>query len=276
MILMDPSTGNGLPGRRVDLQEILDNLDRPGRLIDVTGGGSLQLVLPVETTFLPGLPDIPDGGPVDPDKTITVQIPDLAEPSTFDVILGPGLTEVGNFANIDAASIVGVLGQLTFWLDEFRRSDTFANLDLPLVGPALDEALQLADAFRDLVLIDDNDTLLDNDKTLLNDLNAALADAGLGRKLFAANVGGKIALVGARRQHHVLHGRRRPPRMGSAARRTAAYRRASSSPRRSPTAPSATPDGKLAADLSFTVTIGSKTYDGRDPAVRDRQQREDR
>jgi hypothetical protein len=198
--LLDPD--NNLPGR-VDLREILDNLGNLGDLIDVSGAGSLKLMLPVEfQTPLPGvgLANIEDGNPdlFDlPARSLVVTIPDLSDKDTFDVQLGPGLTSIdlGKFANIDAAGVVGVLGQLTYWLDQFRHSDAFANLDLPLVGPALDEALQLADGFRDLVLLDDNDTELDNSKTLLADLNDALDDAGLGRKLFAAKVGGSIALI---------------------------------------------------------------------------------
>ena len=65
----------------------------------------------------------------------------------------------------------------------------------PLLGPVLDNALQVADAFRDKVLIDDNDNGLDDSKTLLFDLNAALAEAGLEDKLFAANLGGKLTLI---------------------------------------------------------------------------------
>ena len=71
----------------------------------------------------------------------------------------------------------------------FRNSPTFAAFDVPLLGPVLDNALQVADAFRDKVLIDDNDNGLDDSKTLLFDLNAALAEAGLEDKLFAANLG---------------------------------------------------------------------------------------
>ena len=65
----------------------------------------------------------------------------------------------------------------------------------PLLGPVLDNALQVADAFRDKVLIDDNDNGLDDSKTLVFDLNAALAEAGLEDKLFAANLGGKLTLI---------------------------------------------------------------------------------
>ena len=93
------------------------------------------------------------------------------------------------------AGVVGALGQLTYWFDQFRNSPTFAAFDVPLLGPVLDNALQVADAFRDKVLIDDNDNGLDDSKTLLFDLNAALAEAGLEDKLFAANLGGKLTLI---------------------------------------------------------------------------------
>jgi Ca2+-binding RTX toxin-like protein/outer membrane protein OmpA-like peptidoglycan-associated protein len=253
--LVHPDTGLSA---RVNLQDILDNLDNLGDLLDISGGGSAKLVLPVESDFLPGLPDIPDGGPVDLTKAITVTITDIADPSTFHVEVGTGLTDLGNFLNIDAPSIVGALGQLTFWLDEFRRSDAFANLDVPLVGPALDEALQFADAFRDLVLIDDNDTQLDNDKTLLFDLNAALEDAGLGRKFFAANEGGHITLVALDPSitGFTVAG---AEALGFSASQASSVPTGHVFPEVVATNAFADAEGNLGSDLSFTVTIGTGT-----------------
>ena len=66
--------------------------------------------------------------------------------------------DLGNFTNMDAGSFVGLLAQITNWLDEFRQSDTFANLDVPVVGDVLDGVLQFADVIHDTLLYDDNDT----------------------------------------------------------------------------------------------------------------------
>ncbi|MFL5521778.1 MAG: OmpA family protein, partial [Gemmatimonadales bacterium] len=123
--LLDPSNDG-----KTTLAEILGNLDELGTLIGVAGGGSVRLMLPVETSFLPGLGDIPDGNPGSIDlaaRSIIATLPDLASPSSFNVILGPAISlHVGNFKNIDAAGVVGALGQLTFWFDQFRNSPTFA------------------------------------------------------------------------------------------------------------------------------------------------------
>ena len=92
--------------------------------------------------------------------------------------------------------LAGLLGKLTFWLDEFRRSDAFQSFDLPVVGPALDKVLGVADAFRDKLLIDDRDNGNDGSTTLLFDLNAALAAAGLGDRMRAERTAdGKLRLV---------------------------------------------------------------------------------
>ncbi len=282
--LLDPDTG--LPGR-VDLREILGNLGNLGDLIDVSGAGKLKLMLPVEfQTPLPGvaLPDIPDGNPgglIDlPARSLVVTIPDLSDTGTYGIALGSSLTSIdlGNFGNIDAASVVGVLGQLTYWLDQFRQSEAFANFDVPLVGPALDEALQLADGFRDLVLLDDKDTGLDNAKTLLADLNAALEGAGLGRKLFAANVGGNIALIATDASITFFTVAGATALGFGASQNGTKCLAASSLPRPWPAVPSAMPTGNLGNGGDLVVHRDDRQQDlhGRSRQVHHGQQREDR
>lgn len=263
--LTDP--GTTAADGRIDLAEILGNLDNLDDLVDVNFGGSLQLMLPVELPIaLSGidLDPIADGNPDRfdlPARSIIATIPDLANPSSFTVELGDALKNIGigNFTNIDAASLVSTLGQLTYWFDEFRRSDTFKNLDLPLVGPALDKALQLADAFRDFVLIDDNDTQLDNDKTLLYDLNAALGDAGLGRKMFAANVGGKIGFfaLDASIASFTVGG---AGALGFAASQNGTVPGGKFFAEAVANSNFGNLQGDLGGDLSFTITIGTKVY----------------
>jgi hypothetical protein len=158
-------------------------------LIDVTATGNLTGSLPIAVQAgLTGMASATVG-------TVDITAPDLFNLSTYDVQFNGSFTDVLNFNNIDAASLAGLLGKLTYWLDQFRKSDQFKDLDLPLVGPALDKVLGFADAFRDKILIDDNDDDLDGPTTLLHDINAALAQAGLGDKIRAENSSGKIKLI---------------------------------------------------------------------------------
>ena len=248
MNLADPDNSDSQ--NQITVSELISGLGSPTTLLgSPTFDGAATAVLPIAVPFL----GISDGG------TLTVTFDSTGTPQLTVSGIDSLPTDITNFNNIDAPSIVGVLGQLTFWLDEFRRSEAFANLDVPLVGQALDEALQFADAFRDLVLIDDNDTKLDDTKTLLKDLNNALADAGLGRKMFAANVGGHIAVVAldAGITSFTVSGAGAlgfdSPQMGSVplgkffaeAMATNGFSDA---------------EGNLSADLNFTVTIGSKSY----------------
>ena len=199
--LKDP--GTTAADGRIDLRELVGTVDHPDTLVSAAVTGSADLSLPLRAPFL-GI----TGTTPTPDNTLTVSIPDFGDLSTATVQLPAALRDVGNFANIDAASLTGLLGQLTFWLDEFRRSDTFANFDVPLVGPALDKVLGVADAFRDKLLLDDADNGLDDAKTLLFDLNAALSAAGLGDRLRAENVGGKIKLIANDAHRRPVHRRR--------------------------------------------------------------------
>jgi hypothetical protein len=188
--LTDPSEN---PDGRITLDELIDAVtDDIGRLIgDPVLTGSAHFSLPLGAPFLG----------IDPDPATTavvVDIPDLANPSDVQVTPPdtPDFGEIFNFTRLDASSLVGLLGRLTFWLDEFRRSDQFASFDVPLVGPALDQVLGFADAVRDRLLFDDNDDGIDGVDKLTTDINAALAAASLADDLRAEIDGtGKIKLI---------------------------------------------------------------------------------
>ena len=250
--LNDPGT-NEADGR-IDLRELIEGLDDLGSLISTDLSGVADFQLPLAVPLL--------GISASPETTISFHMDNVFDPSTITLTLPStsAFLEMSNFTNMDAGSIVGVLGKLTFWLDEFRRSDTFANLNLPLIGPVLDEAMQLADTFRDLVLIDDNDTRLDDNKTLLHDLNAALDDAGLGRKLFAANVDGKIALI-ALDASFTSFNVTGAPALGFAPSQSSSLPTGRFFEEAVGSSAFSDAEGNLSADLSFTITAGSKTYE---------------
>jgi outer membrane protein OmpA-like peptidoglycan-associated protein/Ca2+-binding RTX toxin-like protein len=188
--LKDPKTQ--ADDGRIDLGELLDGIDDPASLVTLGLGGSLDLMLPVEAPFL-GIPAVTT--PPNPANVITVSIPDLGDLDSAQITLGSGLTELGNFGNIDAASLVSLIGQVTNWLDDFRNGEQFKNFDIPLVGTALDQVLGFADAFRDKLLFDDGDDGVDGANALITDLNEALASAKLSDRLRAEADGTKIRLV---------------------------------------------------------------------------------
>ena len=185
--LTDPGT-NAADGR-IDLRELGAALSDIGSLIDVDLDGSANFQLPLEAPFL--------GISASPDTTIGINIPDLGDPDSIMVTTPatPDFSELFNFTNMNAGTFVGLLAQLTSWLDDFRNSETFANFDVPLVGPALDEILGFADQFRDAVLFDDGDDDVDGANTLAGDVNSALDAAGLSDRLRAEGEGDHLRLV---------------------------------------------------------------------------------
>ncbi|HXV74786.1 MAG TPA: hypothetical protein VD788_00590, partial [Candidatus Polarisedimenticolaceae bacterium] len=96
-----------------------------------------------------------------PDTTLTIEWSDMSDPDTLQVILPPNLFQLPDFTNMDAGTLVSLLGSISNWLEDFRRS--FDAEDIPLIGPALDEALRFADLFSDTLLFDDHDD--DDDAT---------------------------------------------------------------------------------------------------------------
>lgn len=188
------------PNGRIDFSELLAGLDHLDQLVSVEGTGGLTLVLPVETSLpgLLGLGDIPDGTDNNTllDRAVTVTIPDLSDTDSIDVTLGDDLKDIlGNFTNMDAGTFVSLLGGVSNWLEDFRRSDTFAAKDIPFVGPALDNVLMFANVLSDALLFDDGDDGVDWDDKLITDLNNALAEAGIGDQIVAQVDGDRIKLI---------------------------------------------------------------------------------
>ena len=150
--LADPGTTAN--DGRIDLRELVDGLSDPASLIDATLTGSANLALPISVPFLGLTPGA--------DTTLTIDWSDLKDPNTISLTLPAKLSELPNFTNMDAGTFVGLLGQISNWLDEFRHSDTFSAADVPLIGKALDDALAFADVISDTLLFDDLD---DDDAT---------------------------------------------------------------------------------------------------------------
>ena len=185
-------SGSYLSDGRLDLSEFQDALtavDGLTDLVDIDVAGSVALTLPVKVAFL-GI----NSSTATADNTLTMYV-DMDNPDDATVILPTALSDLGNFARLDAATLVGLLGQVTGYLDQLRKSDTFAAADVPLIGPVLDDILGLADAFRDGVLFDDADDGKDGSTTLLFDINAALEAPTLAGKLRAEISDGKFRLV---------------------------------------------------------------------------------
>lgn len=187
--LVDPGVGPE-NDQRITIGELgAALLANPTSLIGAALAGSATAHLPLAADFL--------GIAASAETTVSIDLVDITDPDTWIITPPdfPSMDEMLNFDHIDAASIVGLLGQLTFWLDQFRNSDQFANFDIPLVGPALDKVLGFADSFRDRLLIDDADDGLDGANTLVFDINAAIEEAGLSDQLRAEIAGGKIKLI---------------------------------------------------------------------------------
>jgi hypothetical protein len=94
--------------------------------------------------------------------TARIAATDVFDTATYSATFDSNLEAFADFRNMDAGTFVGLLGQLTGWLDEFQRSDAF-TVDLPLVGDALRGALALSDLVRDTLLYDDRDTPVTSD-----------------------------------------------------------------------------------------------------------------
>lgn len=145
--LIDPGVGPEADGK-ITVGEIISAIGDPTTLIDVELTGSANLALPISAPFLGLAPS--------PDTTLGIDWSDLSDPETLNVLLPSGLTELGNFNNMDAGTFVSLVGQVTSWLGDFGDSDAFA-LDIPLVGDALRGVLEVSDLLRDTLLIDDQD-----------------------------------------------------------------------------------------------------------------------
>ena len=180
LALSDPETI--APGGRIELGELLDALGT----VSLGLSGSATILLPIAVPFL--------SISAAPDTTVTLTWTDLSDPNTISISDFPsGLSDVlPDFTNMDAGTLVSLLGQITNWLEDFRRD--FGSQNIPLVGDALDEVLAFADLFQNTLLFDDGGDGTDDSNTLVSDINDALSDAGLGDRIVAEAVDGFIHL----------------------------------------------------------------------------------
>src|SRR5205814_3945918 len=100
--------------------------------------GDAHLDLPIRAPFLGINGTVPTA-----DNTIVISIPDFTDFDTATVFVPDAIKNIGNFNNIDAASLVSLIGQVSGWLDQFRHGDSFSKFNIPLIGPALDKVLDL-------------------------------------------------------------------------------------------------------------------------------------
>ncbi len=186
LALNDPgSNANPASAGRIDISELIAGVSDLGTLVTPTFNASANISLPIAAPFL-GI-TTPTAG-----TTMTLAWSDLTNFDTLQVDLPTGFGDLFNFTHMDAGTLVGMLGQITNWLDDFRRS--FNAEDVPIIGSALDEVLKFADLFQNTLLFDDGGDGTDGADKLANDINAALTDAELGDKIFAEVQEGKISL----------------------------------------------------------------------------------
>ena len=136
---------------------------------------------PFPSVGLPGLDDLV------PDSIGNLKFPLDLQFSFFDDLL--------DFNNLSVSDFVGLLGQLADWMVNISEAD-FLSLEIPLANVSIGDVIHFADALKDALLYDDADDGVDGDDQLITDLNRALSDAGLGGKIYARPVDGKIQLVG--------------------------------------------------------------------------------
>jgi Ca2+-binding RTX toxin-like protein len=192
--LRDP--GTSAPDGRITLKELADNISSPINLLEsptIAGGAQMVLPIGVEMPFLTIAPSA--------STTVTVTMADINNPSSLtvtpDLSSLTDLSELLNFKNMTAGSFVSLLGKVSNWLDDVRKSDFFKSLDIPFAKTALDQVLNLAEMFSDTFLYNDGaDDKVDGEDTLLSDINTALGKAGLGNQIIAEpDTGGNIRLV---------------------------------------------------------------------------------
>ncbi|MBL8385220.1 MAG: exo-alpha-sialidase, partial [Burkholderiales bacterium] len=153
--LQDPTPADG----RINLGELLAALGAP----QAAFSGSANLDLPVSAPFLGITPSAA--------TAISIDWPDVTDPETISVVV-PNLLEnsLGNFTNMDAGTLVSLLGQITSWLEGLEAD--LGDVDVPFVGQALDGLFQFSALFRDSLLFDANEATPDP-----NDGTAKLLDA---------------------------------------------------------------------------------------------------
>ena len=82
--------------------------------------------------------------------------------------------DLANFNSLSDKSALGILQQLGDWLDDLRNTEIFSLINIPFVGEAVDNVLDLADVLTDALLFDDGDDGVDgvdNENAVNNDVD---------------------------------------------------------------------------------------------------------
>ncbi|MEE8524882.1 MAG: hypothetical protein V3T72_13190, partial [Thermoanaerobaculia bacterium] len=135
--LNDPGT-NALDGR-IDLAELLAGGTDSLLSTDITGSALFEL--PLIAPFI-GLTT------ATPASTVTISLTDIDDFDTLSVT-APGLEDIKNFLNMDAAAFVSLLAGVSSRLDALRNSDFMRSLDIPFVTGAVNEVLDFAEVLSD-------------------------------------------------------------------------------------------------------------------------------
>jgi Ca2+-binding RTX toxin-like protein len=99
-----------------------------------------------------------------------------------------------DFNNISAAGMVGLLSQMAGWLKGLA-GDRFDDMSIPFTSYTVADVMRLTELFSDKLLFDDGDSTITARKKLVNDLDNALAAAGLSSQLRVEGDGTKLKLV---------------------------------------------------------------------------------
>jgi hypothetical protein len=83
-----------------------------------------------------------------------------------------------DFDNLSAADLATMLGRISDYLDNVSDSK-FADTKIPFTSTRISDLLSYQEAFADFLLFDDGDSDARDDESLIGDINAALAAAGL-------------------------------------------------------------------------------------------------
>src|SRR5262249_28197031 len=120
---------------KITLNEITDNIADLDPKTSGTLAGELPLVV-----AMAGVPASPG--------SVTFGATDIFNPDTYHFDFTGINADALDFGNLDAAGIVTMIAQVGDQLDTLRKNGLLDNLDIPLVGNAVDEILNFADTVR--------------------------------------------------------------------------------------------------------------------------------